>query len=273
MKHSICVFFLANCLNLMLCVSSVTIGGVPQSAASTKRDMTGFRFVSPPTSRLGSRKHDKSVRTPGDHLELGDDLFGDDLLTYEIDGIKTRVHLNKRPEISREKVEHFNRVRHGSSVDGSSAYNLLLLPKHFIPLITPPTLPGQVLQKPPSPLVLTQRQMFDHIMSLSVDELLRASELSAEAERNNLFFHHESPPFSPQQRSGMMDSTGSLQSGSLKGSLDSTGGSFRVGSPSGKAGVSFRDEVYGLKDDEDIEDGGGASLQNYDFIKSKKKHG
>jgi hypothetical protein len=219
---------------------------------------------------MGSRKDDKTKkRTPGEEHELGDDLFGDDLLTYEINGVKTRVHLRKHPNISRGKIDQFNKIRYGSSEEGTSGCNLLLLPHHFVPLITPATLPGQVTQKPPSPLVLTQNEIFDHIMSLSEQELRNHDGRPAKADRNEMFFRPDNPssPKSPQRqrkKKVQLDATSGSESGMvMMGDLKDVI----------RFGVSFKDDAYGVQDDEDLVDDAilhDDNLQKYDFIKQRR---
>lgn len=241
----------------------------------TGRDMSNYRFVSPPTSRIGNRKRDKKNRTPGEEHEIGDDLFNDDLVTYEINGIKTKVHLGKHPTFSREKIDCFNRLRYGTCEDGTSANNLLLLPQHFVPLITPPTLPGQLTQKPPSPLVLTQNQIFDHVMSLSEDQLKQGAERTLEIERNEIFFHHvepSSPKHTRTRKNKSKPTTGVNEESDQSLSADELG--FHDSASDTKFTVSFKDDVYGVRDDEDLVDEAMQhenSLQGYDFIKSAGK--
>lgn len=248
--------------------------------------MSNYRFVSPPSSRLsrrgvltaGTTTLTNGRRTPGEVHETNDDLFDDDQITYEIDGIKTKTRLRKNPHISREKIDHFNEVRFGVTHEGTNSCNLLLLPSHFIPLITPPTLPGQVTQKPPSPLVLTQKQIFDHIMSLDADKLFRQSERLAEADRNAIFFRIGNPPspksFRQRKKKVQLNALNTINSISA----DSTDSPLMMGSLSmsektNHFGVSFKDDVYGVQDDEDAVDEAilhDDSLQKYDFIKQRR---
>jgi hypothetical protein len=148
-------------------------------------------YVSAPPSRLSKRER-KSIRTPGDEHAHGDDVYQDDIVTYEINGVKSRIHLRKHPTFSREKIEHFNKVRYGSSEEGTSGYNLLLLPRHLVAYITPPPpSAGQPVDPPPSPLTLAQQEIFDHIMSLHNEDILRGEEHTLEDDRNDIFFHHD----------------------------------------------------------------------------------
>lgn len=222
-----------------------------------------------------------------------DDMYRDDLITYEINGVKARVHLRKNPTLSREKIDHFNRVRYGSSADGSSEYTLLPLPEHFIAFITPPTPPGQVTRKPLSPLTLTQREIFDHIMSLSLEEITRSSAGAAERERNEIFFSHQpsetngagSPPRTRrrrrQQPRGAAGGTVGERDGesgfSPMDPLDSTGffsaSEDEEDGKGGRFGVSFRDAAYKVRDEEDDVDAGlehADSLQGYDFVAKRR---
>ena len=246
--------------------------------------MSNYRFVSAPTSRIGNRKRDKANRTPGEDHELGDDLFGDDLVTYEINGIKTKVHLGKHPTFSREKIDCFNRLRYGTSEEGTSAHNLLLLPQHFVPLITPPTQPGQLAQKPASPLVLTQNQIFDHVMSLSEEQLKQGVEHSIEADRNEIFFHHVEAAAAKTAREAAREaararkkrakaSAANLGNEESDQSLSADEMGFKDSAADLRFTVSFKDDVYGVRDDEDLVDDAMQhenSLQSYDFIKQAK---
>ena len=208
-------------------------------------------------------------------------------MTYEIEGVKTKVHLRKHPEMSRQKIDHFNRVRYGSTADGTSAYNLLLLPQYFVEHITPITAPGQVLQKPASPLVLSQHEIFDKIMSLSVQQLFFNAGNVAERERNELFFNPlPASPTSPnrqrrnrnKRQDGLEDSAfspsgkaGSLAEFSHITDEDGLGSTSRFG-------VSFKDDIYHVQSDEEedkekVGEAGGAgalSLQAYDFPKKRR---
>lgn len=241
--------------------------------------MSNYRFVSPPTSRLSRRNTANTAMTatstarrttPGEQHEESDDLFGDDMVTYEIDGVKTKIHLRKHPDISREKIDIFNKIRFGSSEEDTVSCNLLLLPSHFIPLITPPTLPGQVTQKPPSPLELNQTQIFKHIMSLDEHQLRPHGERQAGADRNDIFFRLGNPPSpkSLRQRKkkvqlNMNSTSASDDSPMMMGGIDLN-----------KFGVSFKDDLYGVQDDEDIVDEAilnDGSLQTYDFIQHQRR--
>lgn len=224
------------------------------------------------TNALGGR------RTPGEEHEVTDDLYDDDQITFEIDGVKTKTRLRKNPHISREKIDHFNHVRFGVSHEGTNICNLLLLPGHFIPFITPPTLPGQVTQKPPSPLVLTQKEIFDHIMSLDAHQLFQQSERQAAADRNDIFFRIGNPP-SPKsfrQRKKKVQLNTLTTMNSISGdSADSPLllGSLSMSEKTNPFGVSFKDDVYGVQDDEDVVDEAilhDDSLQKYDFIKQRR---
>lgn len=247
--------------------------------------MSNYRFVSPPTSRIGHRKRDKALRTPGEEHELRDDLFNDDLVTYEINGVKTKVHLGKHPTFSREKIDCFNRLRYGTSEEGTSDNTLLLLPQHFIPLITPPTQPGQLAQKPPSPLVLTQNQIFDHVMSLTEEQLKQGVERTIEADRDAIFFHHveastakaarEAAREAARARKRRAKASASLNLGNEESdqSLSADEMGFKDSTSDLRFTVSFRDDMYGMRDDEDLVDDAlqhENSLQGYDFIKPAK---
>lgn len=244
---------------------------------SPARDMSNYQFVTSPTSKLGLRKRDNLPRTPGEEHEIGDDLFNDDLVTYEMNGVKTKVHLRKHPTFSREKIDCFNRLRYGASEDGTSAHTLLQLPQHFIPLITPPTLPGKPAPKPPSPLVLTQNQIFDHVMSLSEEQLKQGVERTIEAERNAIFFNHvEATAASPKATRRRRKKTKAAASLNEESDQSLTGDDlgFRDSVSDARFSVSFKDDVYGVKDDEDMVDEAMQhenSLQGYDFLRQPGK--
>jgi hypothetical protein len=213
-------------------------------------------------------------------------MFKDDLITYEINGIKTKVHLRKNPTYSREKIEFFNRMRYGSSADGTSTNTLLMLPQCFVAYITPKTLQGQVAQHPPSPLTLPQKEIFDHIMGLSMEELMYNAGDVAQRDRNDMFLNAPSSPASPKRRHRKK------KGGTGQSSLDESGfspmrreslgeftlGSDEEGAAGSKFGVSFKDDVYSVKVDEDEagQAGGGGlhldTLQGYDFTKPKRRN-
>jgi hypothetical protein len=214
----------------------------------------------------------------------GDSMFKDDLITYEINGVKTKVHLRKNPTFSREKIEFFNRLRYGSGADGSSSNTLLLLPQCFVTYITPKTLSGQVAQHPPSPLTLPQKEIFDHIMSLSMEELTYSAADLTQRDRNDMFLNAPSSPSAKPRRQRKK------KNGTAGSSLEDSGFSplgkeslaeFTLGSDEegggmgSRFGVSFKDDAYGVKDDEDEADGGGMhtdTLQGYDFTKPKRRN-
>lgn len=251
--------------------------------------LLGTSPMGSPFSSPARRTGRKSAYTPGEEHWQGDDLFKDDLMTYEIDGVKTKVHLRKHPEMSRQKIDHFNRVRYGSTADGTSSYNLLLLPQYFVDHITPITAPGQVTQKPPSPLVLSQQEIFDKIMSLSLEQLFFTAGNVAERERNELFFNPQSPSNSPQRqrRNRKKRFEGHEDDAFSPSGKDGSLAEFsRITEEDGLAstsryGVSFKDEIYHPRDvekdreDENEEgerDEGAAaeSLQAYDFVKKRR---
>ena len=272
------------------------------------------------------------THAPGTAHTQEDNLYKDDLMTYEINGIKTKVHLRKNPQLSREKIDHFNRIRYGSSSDGSDTHNLLLLPSYFVSYLTPPTLPGQITQSPISPLELNQTQIFDYIMSKSIEELVFTTENSIQRERNEMFFdplcspissptastgggaaqrrrnrrnrisssQNEDSLYSPSKLSSADEFTylsddergirGGIvsQEGRERGGGRGKGSGTNVWNDQAKAGeglagikmnrfgVSFKDQVYTVEDEEDLVDHAVTAgteknnLQNYDFVKTKK---
>jgi hypothetical protein len=101
-----------------------------------------------------------------------DDFFDDHVLTYELNGVKTRVNTMRSDcHITREKIELFNEIRYGQNYtrcnpnEDTSTELLILLPRPLqYELITKHKLtPSQVL---PSPTVLTQNQIFHYIMNV-----------------------------------------------------------------------------------------------------------
>jgi hypothetical protein len=183
------VFFLLIFFVVVVVVTATVTTTTELPPVTTSRQATAY--VSAPPSRLSKRER-KSIRTPGDEHAHGDDVYQDDIVTYEINGVKSRIHLRKHPTFSREKIEHFNKVRYGSSEEGTSGYNLLLLPRHLVAYITPPPpSAGQPVDPPPSPLTLAQQEIFDHIMSLHNEDILRGEEHTLEDDRNDIFFHHD----------------------------------------------------------------------------------
>jgi hypothetical protein len=223
-----------------------------------------------------------SAHTPGEEHRHGDEIFKDDLMTYEINGIKMKVHLRKHPTFSREKIDHFNRVRYGSSADGSHSFNLLPLPQHLVTFIMPDTPAGQMARKPESPLTLSQNQIFDHIMTLTMEEILANDAGAAERARNDLFFYPQpsSPSGSPKQRRRRKtkgategDGDGFSQSGKGDCSLLYSSASDSDGESRNRVGVSFRDDAYGVQDEEDDVDEAVLhtdSLQGYDFVRQRR---
>jgi hypothetical protein len=242
--------------------------------------------LSPVGSPSPSKHGRKGADTPGEDWDV-DSMFKDDLITYEINGVKTKVHLRKNPTYSREKIEFFNRLRYGSSAEGTSSNTLLMLPQCFVAYITPKTLPGQVTQLPPSPLTLPQKEIFDHIMSLSMEELSYNAGDVAQRDRNDLFLNMPVSPTSPKRRHRKK------RGGTGLSSLDESGfspmgqeglGEFTLGSDEegggggSRFGVSFKDDVYSVKVDDNEEGHAGGvglhldTLQGYDFTKPKRRN-
>jgi len=218
---------------------SSSLNPLPDSAQSRRPGRPQMHFATPPSSRLGADRHSlqrASARTPGDIAEEGDDFFGDDIMTYEINGKMMKVRLRKQPLLTRKKVEMFNRARYGTSENGSSQDTLLLLADHFQPLFVPPTTQGQLREKVPTPFSLDQQQLFDHILATSEAELTTRKVDVADEERNNMFFAHA-----------------------------------RAESPTAQRRVNFsaKDGLYGfVDDDEEVADEALHSLERYDFAKA-----
>ena len=168
--------------------SSPTMGAVRVKSPGNYLDKA-LSFVKPPRSNLRPVAHRVGVHTPGEQLEQLDDLFLDDLLTYELDGKMHKTNTRKHPKISKAKIELFNRVRYGSSQTGSTIANLLQLPTCCLSIFVVPHsgLPGEQPPKPKSPTSVDQRALFAHIVALSDQQLVVRETQTPEQERNSLF--------------------------------------------------------------------------------------
>jgi hypothetical protein len=168
--------------------SSPAMGAVRVKSPSNYLDKA-LTFVKPPRSNLRPVAHRVGVHTPGEQLEQLDDLFLDDLLTYELDGKMHKTNTRKHPKISKAKIELFNRVRYGSSETGSTIANLLQLPTCCLSIFVAPQtgLPGEQPPKPKSPTLVDQRALFAHIVALSDEQLVVRETQTPEQERNSLF--------------------------------------------------------------------------------------
>lgn len=169
--------------------SSPTMGTVRVKSPGNYLDKTALTFVKPPRSNLRPVAHRVGVHTPGEQLEQLDDLFLDDLLTYELDGKMHKTNTRKQPNISKAKIELFNRVRYGSSETGSTIANLLQLPTCCLSIFVVPHtgLPGEQPPKPKSPTSVDQPALFAHIVALSDEQLVVRETQTPEQERNSLF--------------------------------------------------------------------------------------
>lgn len=232
--------------------SSPAMGTRVKSPSNNYLD-NALTFVKPPRSNLRSVAHRVGVHTPGERLEQLDDLFLDDLLTYELDGKMHKTNTRKHPEISKTKIELFNRVRYGSSETGSTIANLLQLPNcclsiFIIPQTTDPE--EQPPSKPKSPTAVDQRALFAHIMALSEQQLVVREAQTPEQERNSLFLFadHSSSSYSDRVP-GLGSSSGPLNIGDD----DSSSVGFSASIGGGSASCDFEDDDL--------------SLHDYDYIK------
>jgi len=220
--------------------SSPTMGAVRVKSPGNYLDKA-FSFVKPPRSNLMPVAHRVGVHTPGEQLEQLDDLFLDDLLTYELDGKMHKTNTRKHPKISKAKIELFNRVRYGSSQTGSTIANLLQLPTCCLSIFVVPHtgLPGEQPPKPKSPTSVDQRTLFAHIVALSDDQLVVRETQTPEQERNSLFLFADR---------GVIGSSSGIGSFSGPGDDDSVG--FSASDGGGSVG--------------DFDD---MSLQDYDYTR------
>ena len=195
------------------------------------------------------------AKTPGERNEELDRFFNDNLITYEINGKFTKINTKKHPNVSKLKIDYFSKVRYGSSVEGTSQCTLLLLPRHIQHgLINPPDLTdtsgtkAHLQAAKRSPLVVTQQQLFDHIMSCAEYELMGPVQ-HAETDRpefQDLFLHTvgtgggSSPGSSPTRDKAK-------QGAGQPGQPEQPGRPGKLN----RFGYSEKDDVYGFADASD----------------------